>query len=145
MKFKKWALSCSGPWPSIFVRLLVGLVFLSEGIQKFLYPEELGVGRFAHIGIPAPSFFGPFVGAVEISCGALLAVGLLTRLAAIPLLIDISVALATTKVPLLLTKGFWAAAHEARTDYCMVMGLLYILVTGAGPKSVDAKLFGIRE
>ncbi len=145
MQLKKWALSSSGPWPSIFVRLLVGLVFLSEGIQKFLYPEELGMGRFAHIGIPAPSFFAPFVGAVEVSCGTLLVIGLFTRLAAIPLLINISVALATTKWPLFLSKGFWAAVHEARTDYCMVMGLLYILVTGAGPKSLDAKIFASRE
>jgi uncharacterized membrane protein YphA (DoxX/SURF4 family) len=79
--------------------LLVGAVFLSEGIQKFLFPAALGVGRFTKIGIPAPQFFAPFVGVVEIVCGTLLIVGLVTRLAAIPLMIDISVAIITTKIP----------------------------------------------
>ncbi|HEX9006059.1 MAG TPA: DoxX family protein, partial [Bacteroidota bacterium] len=100
----------------LLIRLLTGWVFLSEGIQKFLFPEALGVGRFVHIGIPAPVFMAPFDGVVEIVCGALLLVGLLTRLATIPLLIDMAVAIATTKVPMLIQKGFWAAAHEARVD-----------------------------
>lgn len=85
---------------------MVGWVFLSEGIQKFLFPAALGVGRFAKIGIPPPQFFGPFVGVVEIVCGAPLIVGLLTRLASIPLLIDILVAIATTKLPMLAKAGF---------------------------------------
>ncbi len=74
----------------ILIRFLTGAVFLSEGIQKFLYPSELGVGRFAKIGIPAPQVMAPFVGYVEIICGSLLLIGLFTRLAAIPLIIDIS-------------------------------------------------------
>src|SRR5271157_633871 len=82
----------------VLVRILVGWVFLSEGIQKFLFPEALGVGRFIRIGIPAPHFMAPFVGAVEIVCGSLILAGLLTRLAAIPLLITILVALYTTKI-----------------------------------------------
>src|SRR5271167_5102987 len=98
---------------TILIRLLVGAVFLSEGIQKFLFPAALGVGRFTKIGIPAPQFFAPFVGVVEIVCGTLLIVGLVTRLAAIPLLIDISVAIATTKVPMLSRVGFWSTVHEA--------------------------------
>jgi putative oxidoreductase len=73
------------------IRLLVGWVFLVEGILKFLLPDELGGGRFTTIGIPAPHVMGPFVGAVEIVCGTLVILGLFTRLAAIPLLIDISV------------------------------------------------------
>ncbi|SRR5579883_2935365 len=123
----------------ILVRLLVGTVFLSEGIQKFLFPQTLGVGRFLKIGIPAPAFFAPFVGTVEIVCGTLLIIGLLTRLAAIPLLIDITVALVTTKLPLLIKSGFWSTAHEARTDWCMLLGSLYLLLTGAGPLSLDAR------
>ncbi len=124
---------------TILIRLMVGGVFLSEGIQKFLFPAALGVGRFTKIGIPAPQFFAPFVGAVEILCGMLLIVGLLTRLATIPLIIDISVAILMTKAPMLSTAGFWATAHEARTDYCMVLGLSFLLLTGSGPVSIDGR------
>src|SRR6266581_6611595 len=99
--------STNAPAATVLVRLLTGSVFLSEGIQKFLYPAELAAGRFAKIGIPAPQIMGPFVGGCEIVCGALLIVGLLTRLAAIVLLIDISVAIISTKVPILLGHGFW--------------------------------------
>ncbi len=106
-----------------------------------MFPEALGVGRFLKIGIPAPHFFAPFVGAVEIICGSLLILGLLTRLAALPLLIDITVAIFTTKIPMLSKFGFWAAMHEARTDYCMWLGSLFILIVGAGSVSLDARLW----
>jgi uncharacterized membrane protein YphA (DoxX/SURF4 family) len=119
---------------------MVGCVFLSEGIQKFLFPAALGVGRFEKIGIPAPHFFAPFVGVVEIVCGLLLIVGLLTRLAAIPLLMDISVAIVTTKIPMLSKAGFWGTMHEARTDFCMFLGLLFLIAVGSGRLSLDAKL-----
>ena len=118
------------------VRLLVGAVFLSEGVQKFLYPA-LGPVRFAKIGIPLPHLSAPFVGTVEIVCGALVVVGLLTRLAAMPLLAVISTAIITTKIPMLLHQGFWPMAHEARTDFCMLLGLIFLLVEGAGPLSLD--------
>lgn len=108
-----------------------------EGIQKFLFSAALGVGRFAKIGIPAPQFSGPFVGVVEIVCGALLIVGLLTRLASIPLLIDIIVAITTTKIPMLSKSGFWAMMHEARTDFCMLLGLIFLLIVGSGTLSFD--------
>lgn len=133
----------SAPGAIVLVRILVGAVFLSEGIQKFLFPEALGVGRFVKIGIPSPSFTAPFVGVVEVVCGAFVLVGLLTRLSAIPLLIDISVAIATTKVPMFRQQGFWPAAHEARTDFCMLLGLLFLLFVGAGPVSLD-RMFGRR-
>ncbi|MDX6711298.1 MAG: putative oxidoreductase, partial [Blastocatellia bacterium] len=115
-------------------------VFLSEGVQKFLYPSDLGVGRFVKIGIPAPQFFAPFVGVVEIICGALILLGLLTRLAAIPLIVDMLVAIITTKIPILMKSGFWAMAHEARVDYAMLLGCLFLLIVGAGPISIDARL-----
>jgi putative oxidoreductase len=125
---------------NVLVRLLVGGVFLSEGIQKFLFPEILGVGRFAKIGIPVPQFSAPVIGVVEIGAGALLLLGLLTRLAASLLLADIAVAIATTKLPMLATKGFWAMAHEARTDWSMLLGLVFLLLAGGGPRSLDARL-----
>lgn len=141
------------PAAVIFVRLMVGGVFLSEGIQKFLFPDQLGVGRFAKIGIPLPHVMGPFVGVVEIVCGSLILLGLATRLAAVPLLINISVAILSTKIPILLGRGFlgfqlpklesygwWSMLHEARTDFSMWLGLVYLLVVGAGAWSIDAWL-----
>jgi len=118
---------------------MVGWVFLSEGIQKFLYPAALGLNRFEKIGIPFPAFFAPFVGVVETVCRTLLMVGLLTRLATIPLIIDITVAILTTKIPMLAKSGFWAMMHEARTDYCMLLGLIFLLITGAGRLSLEAR------
>ena len=97
--------STDAPPAVILIRLIVGGVFLSEGIQKFLFPEALGVGRFVKIGIPAPAVMAPFVGYCEIICGALILLGLLTRAAALPLIIDMLVAISTTKIPLLFTVG----------------------------------------
>ena len=134
-----------GPAAVILVRMLVGSVFLSEGIQKFLYPDSLGVGRFVKIGIPAPAAMAPFVGVVEIACGLLLIVGLLTRLAAVPLIIDMLVAIATTKVPILVKSGFLAMAHEARTDYSMLLGAVFLLLVGSGRLSLDARIRGSSE
>ena len=143
----------NAPGAVILIRVLVGWVFLSEGIQKFLDPANLGAGRFAKIGIPDPEFFGPFVGMCEIVCGALLLVGLLTRLASAVLLINITVAIITTKLPVLLgheiwgfalpklpQHGLWSMLHEARTDFSMFLGLTFLLVVGSGPWSVDARL-----
>lgn len=123
----------------LLVRILVGWVFLSEGIQKLLFLAALGAGRFLKIGIPAPAFTGSFVGVVEIVCGTLLIVGLFTVLATVPLFIDIAVAIATTKIPFLLRHGFWAAMHEARTDFCMLIGLIAIALLGAGALSLDER------
>ncbi len=135
-------LESNAPAATLLIRLLAGGVFLSEGIQKFLFPIEQGAGRFAKIGIPMPEFFGPFVGVVEITCGTLLIVGLLTRLAAIPLIIDMLVATATTKLPMLAQKGFWSMAHEARTDWSMLLSCCFLLVVGAGRLSLDHKFTG---
>jgi putative oxidoreductase len=122
------------------IRWLVGAVFLAAGIQEFLFPAALGTGRFAKIGLPAPEFLAPFVGVVEITCGALVIVGLLTRWAAVPLLIDMAVAITTTKIPMLHTQGFWAMAHEARTDWCMLLGALFLLIVGPGAWSIDSRI-----
>jgi putative oxidoreductase len=143
----------------LLIRLLVGLVvFFPEGIQKFLYPALLGAGRFAAIGIPWPQVLGPFVGAFEIVCGALIIVGLLTRLAAIPLIIIMIVAIVSTKIPIFLGHGFlafslphlgrygfWSMAHEARTDFCMLLGAVYLLIVGSGGWSLDATWYRSRR
>ncbi len=139
---RDWVFKADSPRSVILIRLLVGGVFLSEGIQKFLFPAALGAGRFVKIGIPLPELSAPFVGLVEILCGALLLLGLAARLAAIPLIVNMAVAIATTKIPILLANGFWAMAHEARTDYSMLMGLIFLLITGAGAWSVDRLVSG---
>jgi putative oxidoreductase len=139
---------------TILVRLMVGLVvFLPEGIQKLLFPEILGAGRFANIGIPYPEVMGPFVGTVEVVCGTLVILGLLTRLAAIPLIVIMVVAIVSTKLPIwaghdiwifhmpkIARYGFWSMAHEARDDFLMLLGSLYLLIAGAGAWSLDAML-----
>lgn len=118
----------------ILIRILVGWVFVSEGIQKFLFPAALGVGRFAKLGLPQPAFLAPMVGAVEIACGLAVIFGLWTRLAAIPLLIVIGGAIVKTKIPELhhSGQGFWFMLHDARTDFSMVLGLVFLLIVGGG-------------
>lgn len=140
MKLFYQMLASRAPAAVILVRVVVGGVFLSEGIQKFLFPDTLGVGRFLKIGIPAPAIMAPFVGGVEIVCGSLIVLGLGVRLATIPLIINMLVAISTTKIPMLLKNGFWPAAHEARTDFSMLLCLIFLLLAGAGPWACDAYL-----
>jgi uncharacterized membrane protein YphA (DoxX/SURF4 family) len=128
------------PSAVILIRLVVGAVFLSEGIQKFLFPAEVGAGRFAKIGLPSPETLAPFVGCVEIACGSLVLLGLLTRLAAVPLITIMLTAIYTTKTPILQEQGFWKMAHEARTDWSMLLGSLFLLIVGAGAWSLDARV-----
>lgn len=125
--------------PMVFlIRLMVGLIFLSEGIQKFLYPDIRGVGRFVKIGLPEPEFLAYFVASFEVVCGTMIVFGLLTRLAVLPTIAIMLVAIFTTKIPMLSDEGFWYMAHAARTDFSMLLGSLYLLFVGAGPVSVDA-------
>jgi putative oxidoreductase len=136
---------------TILIRVGVGIVFASEGIQKLLFPAALGSGRFAKIGIPAPDLVGPFVGTVETICGVLVLAGAFTRAAALPLMIIMVVALASTKVPILLghgylifsnppvpETGFWSMLHEARTDLSMLLASTFLLIVGPGAWSIDA-------
>jgi len=125
---------------TFIIRLMVGVVFLSEGIQKFLFADKLGAGRFAKIGLPNPEFLGTFAGSFEIVCGTLVLIGLLTRLAAIPLLIIITVAIITTKLPMLTDDGVWSMLHESRTDLAMFLGSLFLIIKGGGQWSVDKKI-----
>ena len=158
MSLSSMATASRAPAETLLIRLAVGVIFLSEGIQKFLYADAQGVGRFAKIGIPAPEFFGPFVGVVEIVCGTMMLVGLFTRLMAIPLVIDMLVALASTKIPILLghgywlfahtaapKHGFWSFLHESRTDLAMLLGAAFLAAVGAGEWSADALLHEARR
>ena len=122
---------------TIIIRVMVGGVFLSEGIQKFLFADELGAGRFQKIGLPNPEFFGSFAGTFEIICGTLILLGLFTRLTTIPLLIIMLVALATTKAEIFAEKGFWEMMHASRTDWAMLLGNLFLLIKGGGRWSLD--------
>lgn len=121
----------------VIPRIIVGLIFVSEGIQKFLFPEIDGTGRFAQIGFSDPSFWASFVGIFEIICGLFVLIGLMTRLAAVPLLVIMITAFITTKWPTLVDKGFWAMAHAYRTDFAMTLLLIYLLIYGAGCMSFD--------
>ena len=154
--FSRKSLAANAPGATVLIRLVVGGTFLSEGIQKFLFPDALGVGRFVKIGIPCPEVMAPFVGVFEIGCGTLLILGLLTRLAAIPMIVNISVAILFTKIPILLghgfwrfnlpnagSYGFWSMVHEARIDFAMLLGGIFLLIVGAGGFAIDA-LFGGR-
>lgn len=122
---------------TILIRLMVGAVFLSEGIQKFLFADTLGAGRFEKIGLPSPEFLGSFVGTFEIICGLLILLGLLTRLASIPLIIIMLVAIVTTKSEVLAEKGFWEMMHGSRTDWSMLLGSIFLLIKGGGFWSAD--------
>lgn len=125
---------------TIIIRLIVGAVFLSEGIQKFLFPDIRAAGRFEKIGLPSPEFLGSFVGAFEIICGVLLLVGLFSRLASIPLIVIMLVAFATTKTEVYLEKGFWELLHGSRTDWAMLLGSIFLLIEGSGLWSLDKRL-----
>lgn len=122
---------------TILIRLMVGAVFLSEGMQKFLFPEIRGAGRFARIGLPEPEFLGSFVGGFEVVCGTLILLGLFTRLAAIPTLIIMIVAIVTTKTEILAAEGFWPMMHGSRTDWAMFLGSIFLIIKGCGRWGLD--------
>ncbi len=126
---------------TIIIRVMVGAVFISEGIQKFLFADKLGTGRFAKIGLPTPDFLGPFVGSFEIVCGLFVLLGLLTRLSAIPLLIIMLVAIVSTKTQLFIDNGFWSMLHDSRTDWTMLLGSIFLIVKGGGKWSLDRSLW----
>jgi putative oxidoreductase len=139
-KLQYFIFNTADDYRSVLPRLIVGLVFLSEGIQKFLFPELVGAGRFEKIGFANPEFLASFVACFEIVCGTLLLIGLSVRVAAIPLLIIILTAIVTTKIPILHDKGFWSMAHEARTDFAMTLLLFHLMIFGGGRWSIDAKI-----
>lgn len=145
-------IASNAPAATILVRLLVGVVFVSEGFQKFVFPAEVGAGRFASIGIGQPDIVAPIIGVVEIVCGTLVVLGLATRLAVVPLIATMLVAITTTKIPILLGQeflgfalrkasyyGVWGFLHESRTDLSMLICSIFLLICGAGPISLDSR------
>lgn len=124
----------------IFIRLIVGLIFFSEGIQKYMIVSVLGPDYFKEIGFIHPMFWTYFTGAFEMLCGILILFGLLTRLASIPLLTIMITAFITTKLPILSTRGFLTFAHEYNTDFSLTVLLILLIIYGAGKWSVDLRI-----
>ncbi len=129
-----------GPGSIFLIRLAVGLIFFTQGILKYTDPN-MGVIRFARIGFPYPYFTAHFVGTFEIVCGFLVLLGLWTRAAAVPLLIVISTAIATTKIPELFraNQGFWFMVSDARADFAMFCSLIFLILLGGGAWSLDTR------
>ncbi|WP_282689189.1 MULTISPECIES: DoxX family protein [unclassified Streptomyces] len=146
--FQQRLTGTSAPGAVVLIRLYVGAVFLSEGVLKFLRPDQLGAGRFDKAGIPAPGFLAPLDGLFEIACGLLILAGLMTRLAVVPMIVNMLGALLITKLPILWgdarlfdgKSGWWDLAHESRTDLAQLCGSLFLLLVGAGAYSLDARL-----
>jgi len=150
MSLLKTLLHSHAPAATVLIRIMVGAVFLSEGIQKFLFPEARGAGRFERMGYESAEMMAPFVASFEILCGVLVLAGLGTRFVAIPLIVIMLTAITTTKIPILYgqdmwgfhvrelsTYGFWSMAHESRTDFSMLLGSVFLLIVGGGPWAAD--------
>jgi len=140
-----------GPGSVLLVRLMAGGVFLWEGILKFVYTNQ-GIGRFTKLGMPLPHFTANFVACLEIVGGLLLLSGLLTRFIAVPFIIEMIVAILSTKISLYLGTsplplppapprvGMWAVLHEGRADYAQLLTTCFLLINGPGRWSLDALL-----
>ena len=132
----------------VLIRFYLGVIFVCEGIQKFLDPDRLGTGRFDKAGIPAPELVAPVDAVFEIGCGVLILAGLLTRIAVVPMIVNMVGALLITKLPILWgdaalfsgKSGWWDFIHESRTDVAMLCGSLFLLIVGAGAWSLDARV-----
>ena len=146
----------TGPRTTMVIRLMAGGVFFWEGILKFVYVNQ-GVGRFTKLGMPFPLVTATFVGGLEIVGGILLILGLGTRLIAIPFIIEMLVAMLSTKPRLFLGTlplppppvppqvGIWAVLHEIRSEYAQIMSCIFLLISGPGPWSLDASLLSGEE
>ena len=151
MKQSWWFSPGESTW-AIFIRLALAGVFIPEGLQKLTHADILGAGRFVKIGIPWPEFFGPFVGVIEMLAGIMFMIGYASRAAAVPIIIVMIVAIISTKIPILLGRNWWifslrdlnrygflSFTHETRTDWAMLMGAIFMLLSGSGRWSLDAR------
>ena len=142
------------PASVLLIRLMAGWVFFWEGIIKFEFVNQ-GVGRFTKLGIPFPEFTANFVGGLEIVGGLLLIFGLFTRWICVPFIIEMIVAILSTKISMFLGTsplplppvppqiGFWAVLHESRSDLAQILCSTFLLIVGPGAWSLDAKFFGL--
>ena len=138
----------TGPSAILIIRLMAGGVFLWEGILKFVYVNQ-GVGRFTKLGFPSPEATAHFVAVGEIIGGLMLLWGLFTRITAFYFIIQMIVAVLSTKISLYLgtsplpmppappKTGIWAVLHEIRSDYAQILTCLFLVIEGAGRKSLD--------
>jgi uncharacterized membrane protein YphA (DoxX/SURF4 family) len=144
------------PTATILLRLMAGGVFLWEGILKFVYTNQ-GVGRFTKLGMPFPELTANFIGALEIVGGILLIVGFLTRFTAFIFIIEMIVAILSTKISLYLGTsplplpssppqiGFWAVLHEIRSEYAQLLTCAFLLIAASGKLALDTLLVGGRK
>lgn len=139
--FRSLSKPTTGPASIVLIRLAVGLIFITQGILKYIDPN-MGAARFTRIGFPHPYFTAHFVGTFEVACGFLVLIGLWTRAAAVPLLIVISTAIVTTKIPELsrANQGFWFMVSDARTDFAIFCSLFFLISVGGGAWSLDTRL-----
>jgi len=154
-KIIRWFLKVPEETPSsvFLIRLMAGGVFFSEGLIKFVFANQ-GVGRFTKLGIPFPEFSANFVGGLEIVGGLMLIFGLFTRFISVPFIIEMIVAMLSTKIPMYFGTsplplppvppqiGGWAVLHEIRSDYAQIICSLFLLMVGPGAWSLDYKFFG---
>ena len=140
--FKSQILDTGDDGKIIFIRVITGLIFISEGIQKYLIVTMFGPAFFREIGFANPMFWVYFTGAFEIICGLMVLIGLFTRVASIPLLIIMVIAFITTKLPLLPAKGLWTFLHEYSTEFSLTLLLILLMIYGGGKWSVDRKILG---
>jgi uncharacterized membrane protein YphA (DoxX/SURF4 family) len=146
----------TGPSNILIIRLLAGGVFFWEGMLKFVYVNQ-GVGRFTKLGFPFPVTTAHFVASAEIIGGLLLLAGLLTRATALYFVIQMIVAVLSTKIalyygtsplpapPALPKTGIWAVLHEIRSDYAQILTCLFLLLEGPGRRSLDFMLSARRR
>ena len=145
-----------GPRSILLLRLMAGGVFFWEGILKFVYTNQ-GVGRFTKLGLPFPDITATFIGGLEIVGGLLFLTGFMTRLISVPFVIEMIVAILSTKISLFLGTsplpappappkfGFWAVLHEIRSEYAQIVTSTFLLINGPGRWSLDALLLGNRK
>jgi putative oxidoreductase len=149
-KIIRWLLNppVTGQSSIIIIRLMAGGVFFWEGMLKFVYTNQ-GAGRFTKLGFPFPEPIAHFIAIGEMIGGAMLIAGFRTRIVAIYFVLEMIVAVLSTKISLFLGTsplplppappkvGIWAVLHEIRSDYAQILCCLFLVIEGAGRRSLD--------
>ncbi len=122
--------------PALLARITMGLIFVQSGWGKFNHLPKV-VEYFSSLGIPAPQLQAPFVTGVELVGGVLLFLGLGTRLISFPLIGTMVVAILTARREDLTGVG----ALFGMSEYLYIVLFFWLIVEGAGPVSLDHRLF----